>query len=208
MIFYLPVKRGRIKALIPIICFLFLPTSLLANQFKVTEVYDGDTIKVKGYRAEIKLRLAGIDAPETSRNKIGFGQRYCQEAREYLSDLVLNKAINIKGHGYLNIDLMLGTVFLDGKNINLEMVRAGLAEVYRGESPKDLDLDPFFKAEREARTAEKGIWIQGDRYISPRTWRKTQRLRSICTIILFGLYGQKENNKSYHQRPERGQNNE
>ncbi|OEU69636.1 MAG: hypothetical protein BA864_02510 [Desulfuromonadales bacterium C00003093] len=192
MIFYLPIKRGRIKVLIPIICFLFLPTSLLANQFKVTEVYDGDTIKVKGYGAEIKLRLAGIDAPETSRNKIGFGQRYSQEAREYLSGLVLNKAIEIKGHGYLKIDLMLGTVFLDGKNINLEMMRAGLAEVYRGEPPKDLNLDPFFKAEREARTAKKGIWIQGDRYISPRTWRKTQRLRSICTIILFGLYGQKE----------------
>ena len=192
MIFYLPNKRGRIKALMPIICFLFLPTSLLANQFKVTEVYDGDTIKVKGYGAEIKLRLAGIDAPETSRNKIGFGQRYSQEAREYLSGLVLNKSIEIKGHGYLNIDLMLGTVFLDDKNINLEMVWAGLAEVYRGEPPKDLNLDPFFKAERQSRAEKKGVWIQGDGYVSPRTWRKRQRAKSACAMMLFGICEQKK----------------
>ena len=192
MILYLPIKRGRIKALMSIICILFLPTSLLANQFKVTEIYDGDTIKVKGYGAEIKLRLAGIDAPETSRNKIGFGQRYSQEAREYLSGLVLNKSIEIKGHGYLNIDLMLGTVFLDGKNINLEMVWAGLAEVYRGEPPKDLNLDPFFKAERQSRAEKKGVWIQGDGYVSPRTWRKRQRAKSACAMMLFGICKQEK----------------
>ena len=187
MIFYLPIKRGQIKALIPFICLLFLPTSLFGNPFKVTGVCDGDTIKVKGYGVEIKLRLAGIDAPETTKNKIGFGQRYSQEARGYLSGMVLNKTIEIKGHGYRNIDLMLGTVFLNGKNINLEMVRAGLAEVFRGEPPKDLNLDPFFKAERQSRAEKKGIWIQGDNYVSPTTWRKRQRLKSACAIILFGI---------------------
>ena len=192
MIFYLPIKRGRIKALMSIICFLFLPTSSLANPFKVTEVCDGDTIKVKGYGVEIKLRLAGIDAPETTKNKIGFGQRYSQEARGYLSGMVLNKTIEIKGHGYIHFDLMLGTVFLDGKNINLEMVRAGLAEVYRREPPKDLNLDPFFKAERQSRAEKKGIWIQGDGYVSPRTWRKRQKLKSACAIILFGICEQGE----------------
>ena len=192
MRFYIPIIRARIKALVPIICFLFLPTSLLANEFKVTEVYDGDTIKVKGYGVEIKLKLAGIDAPETSSNQIGLGQRYSQEAREYLSGLVLNKAIEIKSHGYLNIDLMLGTVFLDGKNINLEMVRAGLAEVYQREAPKDLNLDPFIEAEIQSRAAKKGIWTQGDGYVSPGTWRKRQRVKSACAIILFGVCEEKE----------------
>ncbi len=192
MIFYIPIKRGLIKTFLLIVFFLFLPTSSLGSQFEVMKVYDGDTIKVKGYGVEIKLRLAGIDAPETSKNKIGFGQRYSQEAREYLAGLILNKAIEIDGYGYLKGDLMLGMIFLNGKNINLEMVRAGLAEVYRGKPPKDLNLDPFIRAEIQSRTAKKGIWIQGDRYISPRTWRKTQRLRSICTIILFGLCEQGE----------------
>ena len=192
MIFYIPIKRSLIKTFFLIIFILFLPTSLLADQFKVTEVYDGDTIKVKGYGAEIRLRLAGIDAPETSKNKIGFEQPYSEEAREYLSGLVLNKAIEIKSHGYLNIDLMLGTVFLDGKNINLEMVRAGLAEVYQREAPKDLNLDPFIEAEIQSRAAKKGIWTQGDGYVSPGTWRKRQRVKSACAIILFGVCEEKE----------------
>ena len=192
MRFYIPIIRGQIKALVPIICFLFLPTSLLADQFTVTEVHDGDTIKVKGYGTEISLRLAGIDAPEICKNKIGFGQRYSKEAKDYLSGLVLNKAIEIKGHGYLNIDLILGTVFLDGTNINLEMVQAGLAEVYRGEPPKGLNLDPLIKAEIQSREAKKGIWAQGDGYVSPGTWRKRQRAKSACAIILFGICEEEE----------------
>jgi micrococcal nuclease len=191
MIFHISIKKGLVKTLLLIVFFLFLPISSLASQFEVIKVYDGDTIKVKGYGAEIKLRLAGIDAPETAK-KIGLGQRYSQEAREYLSGMVLNKAIEIKSRGYLNIDLMLGTIFLDGKNINLEMVRAGLAEVDRGEPPKDLNLDPFFKAERQARAEKKGIWIQGDGYVSPRTWRERQRVKSACAIVLFGVCEQGE----------------
>ena len=192
MKFYIPLKRGRMKALMPIIYLLFLPASLLADQFTVTEVYDGDTIKVKGYGTEISLRLAGIDAPEICNNKIGFGQQYSKEARDYLSHLVLNKAIEIKGHDYLNSDLMLGTVFLDGTNINLEMVRAGLAEVYRGEPSKDFNLDPLFKAEIQSKAEKKGIWTQGDGYVSPGTWRRIQRVKSACAIILFGICEEEE----------------
>ena len=192
MIFHISIKRGLAKTFLLIVFLLFLPISSLASQFKVTEIYDGDTIKVKGYGAEIELRLAGIDAPETSKKKIGLGQRYSQEAREYLSGLLLNKAIEIDGYGYLKGDLMLGMIFLEGKNINLEMVRAGLAEVYRGEPPKDLNLDPFFNAERQARAEKMGIWIQGDGYISPRTWRERQRVKSACAVILFGICEQGE----------------
>jgi len=187
MIFSHHIKRDRIKIFISIIFIFLMPTSLLANEFKVTEIYDGHTIRVKGYGVELKVRLAGIDAPEIAKNKIGFRQRFSLEARDYLSDLILNKGIEIKSHGYLNIDMMLGTVFLDDININLEMVRAGMAEVYSGEPPKDLNLDPFFKAEIQSRAEKKGIWTQGDNYVSPRTWRKRQRLKSACAIILFGI---------------------
>jgi len=45
---------------------LVLPTISLAGQFKVTRVYDGDTVKAVGHDIEIKVRLIGIDA-ETAR---------------------------------------------------------------------------------------------------------------------------------------------
>lgn len=67
---------------------------------------------------------------------------------------------------------VLGVIFQDGKNINLEMVKAGLAEVYRGLAPKKFNLTPYWQAEKEAREANRGIWTLGDKYISPKDWRR------------------------------------
>jgi len=61
-----------------------------------------------------------------------------------------------------------------GKNINLEMMDAGFAEVYRGNPVSGQDLAPYWKAEEKAKAAKRGRWVQGDRYISPRDWRRMQ----------------------------------
>jgi len=65
--------------------------------------------------------------------------------------------------------------FLRGKNINLEMVKAGLAEVYRGSLRKGFDSTPYFEREAEAREAKRGMWSPGDKYVSPNEWRKKAR---------------------------------
>jgi micrococcal nuclease len=47
---------------------------------------------------------------------------------------------------------MLAEVFVDNKNVNVEMLKAGMAEVYRGDNhPAGLDLKPYWQAEEEAR---------------------------------------------------------
>lgn len=56
--------------------------------------------------------------------------------------------------------------------MNLEMVKVGLAEVYRGKPPKGLDLKPYWDAESAAKKAGVGMWSWGDNYISPREWRR------------------------------------
>ena len=53
---------------------LIIPSISSAGQFKITRVYDGDTVKAYGHDIEIKVRLVGIDAPETSRKKGESGQ--------------------------------------------------------------------------------------------------------------------------------------
>jgi len=63
-------------------------------------------------------------------------------------------------------------VYVDGKNVNLEMVRAGLAEVYRGRPAKGFDNGPYQEAEDAARRAGVGVWSLGDNYISPKVWRR------------------------------------
>jgi len=72
---------------------------------------------------------------------------------------------------------VLGVISLNVENINLLMIRAGLAEVYRGLAPHRFDLDPYCKAEREARKANMGTWSLGDKYVSPKEWRRIHKGR-------------------------------
>ena len=158
-----------------IVLILIIPSISPAGQFKVTRVYDGDTVKARGQNIEIKIRLVGIDTPEISKEKRDPGQPYSQKAKKYLASLVSNKSVDIKGYGLDRYNRILGVIYLDNQNINLEMVRAGLAEVYRGKPPKGFDTVPYLEAEKRAREAKTGMWSLGDKYISPKDWRKVHR---------------------------------
>jgi micrococcal nuclease len=159
--------------IIPVLLFIIcISTTAFAGQYKATRVYDGDTILCVGNDATIKVRLVGIDAPETSKNKRDPGQPYSQQAKKYLTSLVLNKVVDIKGYGLDQYNRVLGAVSLGGKDINLEMIKEGLAEVYRGKPPKEFKSEPYFEVEKEAKGSSKGMWSLGNKYISPREWRK------------------------------------
>jgi endonuclease YncB( thermonuclease family) len=163
------------KVITPLILFtLLIPSILYADQLKVVRVSDGDSIKVLMQGTLIRVRLVGIDAPELGA-KEKYRQPFSQKAKKYLSSMILNESVNIERYGVDRYSRILGIIFYDGKNINLEMVRAGLAEVYRGKKPKGFDVYPFLKTEYRAQQAKRGIWSLGDNYLSPRQWRKTHR---------------------------------
>ena len=111
----------------------------------------------------MKVSLAGIDAPQISRAKKNPYQPYSRRAKIYLTELVLNQLVEIKGYGLDQNDNVLGVIFLEGKNINIEMIRAGLARVSSEELPKDLAPGPYREVEKEARKAERGIWSLGEK---------------------------------------------
>ena len=168
--------RRPLETIVLLITFLFfLPTLSLAGEFKFTRVYDGDTIKAQGHDIEIKVRLVGIDAPETSRKKREPGQSFSYQAKKFLADLVLNKTVDIKGYGLERYNRVLGVIYLFGTNINIEIIRAGLAEVYRRKPPYGFDLTPYWEAEKEAKEAKRNMLSQGDKYISPKEWRRMKR---------------------------------
>ena len=156
--------------------FLALPLFSLAGQFKVIHVYDGDTIKVTENGHEIIIRLVGIDAPEISRKKHLPGQPFCVKSKEYLSSLVFNKVVNIKFYGKDEAGKSLGEVFAGKDNINIEMINAGLAEVYRGVPARNLKMTAYRDAERSAKESVKGIWELRDQYFSPWDWRGMHKL--------------------------------
>jgi micrococcal nuclease len=129
----------------------------------------------EGHDIEIKVRLVGVDAPETSRKKGKEGQPFSQQSKKYLAGMILNKTVDIKSYGLDRYNRILGVIYLGDKNINLEMVKAGLAEVYCGLAPHKFDLTPYWQAEKEARGAKKGMWSLGHKYISPKDWRAMPR---------------------------------
>jgi micrococcal nuclease len=154
---------------------LFISNASLsfAGQYKVIRVTDGDTIQVIADGTKTTIRMVGIDAPEVSHAKNQPGQPLGQQSTKHLAGLVLNKTVDIKSHGPDRYGRTLGEVFLDGNNINLAMVKSGLAEVYRGTPAKGQNMKPYWKAEEEeAKKAGKGMWVLGDKYVSPREWRK------------------------------------
>ena len=55
------------------------------------------------------------------------------------------------------------------------MVKAVLAEVYRGRPPKGFNNELCLKAETDARDAKLNMWSLGDKYIIPKDWRKMHK---------------------------------
>ena len=160
-----------LSLLVIVVCW---PTISSAGLFKVVRVYDGDTVKVAGHDIEIKVRLVGIDAPETSKAKHEPGQPFGRKAEKYLAELVLNKVVDIRGYGSDRYGRILAEIYIEEKNINLEMVKTGYAEVYNGSPPRGLYMKEYRTAENWARSSGQGIWCQGDNYISPALWRKSK----------------------------------
>jgi endonuclease YncB( thermonuclease family) len=166
-------KRKSVLLTIILAQLISSPVLLFAGQYQVCRVVDGDTFIVKHGDIKITIRLVGIDAPENSNNKRKDGQPFSRQSTQHLSSLILNKTVDVKSYGADRNGRTLGEVFLlNGKNVNIEMIQAGLAEVYRGKPASGLDMGPYWKAEEEAKAAKRGMWELGDKYLSPREWRR------------------------------------
>jgi micrococcal nuclease len=115
--------------------------------------------------------MVGIDAPETPKGTKFPGQPYGKEAEAYLTQLVENKRVKVEIYGVDRYKRLLSIIFLDGKDINLAMIEAGLAEVYRGPESGNPYKHQYQAAEETARSAKKNMWEE-EKYESPRTYRK------------------------------------
>lgn len=137
---------------------------------KVVAITDGDTITVlDAQRVQHKIRLAGIDAPE---KKQAFGQR----AKEHISSLVFSRTVDVEAEKKDQYKRTVGKVIVDGQDVNLAMVVAGLAWHYkqyeREQSASDRLL--YSSAESESRQARRGLWQDTDP-MAPWDWRKASR---------------------------------
>jgi endonuclease YncB( thermonuclease family) len=152
-----------------IFAFLCWPTAAFADfTGKVVRVMDGDTLEVLTQdMTPIRVRLSGIDCPEK-------GQAFGQRAKQAASDLAFGKTVEVRDTGRDRYGRTVGEVMLqDGRSLNRELVRAGLAWWYRQYAKKDADLA---RLEEEAREAKLGLWADADP-VPPWNWRKERRLK-------------------------------
>ena len=137
----------------------------------ITKISDGDTVKaITPEGTKLKVRLYGIDAPETPKGKIE-GEPFGDDSRKFLASLVGQKSVRVEIRDIDRYRRMVAILWLGERNVNLEMINAGMAEAY-GEYLKQPYRGPFLQAEQEAKAQGKGIWTQGDRYERPSQFRR------------------------------------
>jgi endonuclease YncB( thermonuclease family) len=113
-------------------------------------VADGDTVVVRrDDRRTVRVRLEGVDCPER-------GQPFARRARQLTAGLVLRRRVEVRGLEYDRHGRLVARVRVEGRDLSLELVRAGLAWHYARLS-SDADLA---RAERAARVARLGLWSQ------------------------------------------------
>ena len=163
-------KRELVLFIATLTVFISTAGFLFAGQYQVYRIVDGDTFVVKHGSIKITVKLVGIDAPEMSNRLHQVGQPFSLEAEQYLSKLIAGKTVDVKSYGADRNGRTLGEVFLpNGRNVNLEMVQAGFAEVTRAAA---LNIEPYWKAERAAIAGKRGMWVLEDKYVSPKEWRR------------------------------------
>ncbi len=151
--------------------YIFLPL-LLAYSVAVADVTgsvqitDGDTVKIDG----IRIRLHGIDAPETNQlcEKVGQLWNCGRASTEALAKFIDDQLVTCIGDSTDRYKRLIAVCYVDEIDLNAAMVDAGLALAYRKYS-----LDYVVNEER-ARNARIGMWVGN--FVDPWDWRRGKRL--------------------------------
>lgn len=149
-----------------------LTASALADTLsgRAISITDGDTLTVlDASNTQHKIRLAGIDAPERK-------QPFGNVSRQHLAQLAFGKAVLVVHDKKDRYGRHVGKVTVDGADVNLEQIKAGLAwhyKAYEGEQPAE-DRAAYAAAELAARSARRGLWSEASA-VPPWEWRHRKK---------------------------------
>ena len=137
---------GRVLCVLLLVAF----SSARSQSFsgRVVGIADGDTIDVLRDNRAVRVRLHGIDCPER-------GQPFGRQARQFTGSLAFGKTVDVRVRDTDRYGRFVAEVLLpDGKSLNRELVRAGLAWHYVRYS-NDVTLA---RLESDARASRRGLW--------------------------------------------------
>ena len=154
------------------------PSFAVTLQGRIVGVTDGDTVTLlDAENRQHEIRLASIDAPETSCHArrpsmrdelcVEQSQPFGRAAKKHLSNLVYGKLVSVelqeKKNGQVDssYNREIGTIIVDGIDANLDQVQNGFAWHYI-EYAKRYQSDTAFQryeaAENDARANRLGLW--------------------------------------------------
>ena len=137
---------------------LVIASPLFALSGKVVSIHDGDTITILQGKQQIKVRLFGIDAPESE-------QPYGKKSKQFLANLIAGEVVEVEPKGKDRYKRTLGIIHHKGQDINAQMVLNGYAWAYVKYSRIYVDQ------EKTAREKKLGLW-QSSNPTPPWEWRK------------------------------------
>lgn len=132
----------------------------------VVKVLDGDTVEVMHQGKKVCVRLWGIDTPE-------WQQGFSSEAREVTRYRLQGREVELLAKAWDRYDRLVAVVTVDGRSLNEELLRAGLAwvHIYYCKEPVCRE---WRQLEKEARMAGRGLW-QEDNPVPPWKWKQDHR---------------------------------
>lgn len=145
-----------------------------SGHYPVTQVVDGDTIKVRMNGKEESIRILGIDTPEKYPTRTGYEECYGQEASEYatrtLSGVTVKLLSDPTQDGRDTYGRILANVFLPNETLYGEKaISEGYAFRYvYNKKPTRYDLK-LKKAEAVAKRNNVGVWKMCDGKRKPMT---------------------------------------
>jgi micrococcal nuclease len=142
------------------------PTALadpVATTAIVLKVVDGDTIDIRDdVRGRLRVRLLGIDTPETKKPGFTVGC-WGPEASEFAKDTMLGQRVALIPDPTQDRTDRYGRTLAyldkaDGWDYSVEAARAGAAHSYVYHNHPAARADQIAAAEQEAKTAGRGLW--------------------------------------------------
>jgi len=129
-------------------------------------IIDGDTLEITG----AKIRLHGIDAPESKQNCLANGKAYLcgQKASVALTELIGSSSVRCEEKDQDRYGRVVAVCFVGQVNLNASLVSQGWALAYHRYS-KD-----FIDNEAAAKNNRRGLWA--GTFTPPWNWRRGKRL--------------------------------
>lgn len=172
--------------------FLTSQTALNTMTGSVVAVSSGDTLTISVNKENFQIRLADVDCPEVR-------QPFFSQALRFTEDRTLGKKIRVNYEMIDSYKRVVGEVILpDGNNLNIELMRAGLAWHYRVK-PKPSEI--LARLEYDAWSHKIGLWVEPNP-MPPWQFRRDPTVTTppagptdvdYDQIMSYGLVGDKKN---------------